>query len=128
MNGLAPDTARVGLLARWIDKQPALHARVQDPEAVARGKVMFESEDLGCATCHSGLHLTNNESVFVGTGAVLQVAPLVGLSFRAPFMHNGCAKTLAERFGACGGGERHGHTEQLSVDQRSDLTAYLESL
>jgi hypothetical protein len=43
-------------------------------------------------------------------------------------MHDGCAPTLADRFGACGGGDRHGHTSQLTADQVADLVAYLDSL
>ena len=55
---------------------------------------------------------------------------LVGIASRAPFMHDGCAKTLKERFTntACGGGDQHGKTSQLSDAQLDDLVAYLESL
>jgi hypothetical protein len=128
MNGPVPDAERANLLAEWIDKQPALHATSPDALAVERGKTLFESDALGCVTCHNGEHLTNNKAAFVGTGAVLQVPSLIGVSFRAPFMHDGCAKTLADRFTGCGGGERHGHTTQLTAEQTLDVTAYLESL
>jgi hypothetical protein len=44
-------------------------------------------------------------------------------------MHDGCAPTLADRFGAtCGGGDRHGATSHLMPAQLADLTTYLESL
>jgi hypothetical protein len=45
-------------------------------------------------------------------------------------MHDGCAPTLRERFGApsCSGGERHGSTSTLSASDVDDLVAYLESL
>jgi hypothetical protein len=44
-------------------------------------------------------------------------------------MHNGCAKTLTERFDpACGGGDAHGKTSQLGTDQIGDLVVYLSSL
>jgi hypothetical protein len=43
-------------------------------------------------------------------------------------MHDGCATTLADRFGACGGGDKHGHTSQLTAAQVADLVAYLDSL
>ena len=29
---------------------------------------------------------------------------------RAPYMHDGCATTLADRFTKCGGDARHGNT------------------
>jgi hypothetical protein len=128
MNGPVPDAERGSLLAQWIDKQPALSATSPDAMAVERGKTLFESEELACVTCHTGDHLTNNKAAFVGTGAVLQVPSLIGVSFRAPFMHDGCATTLADRFGPCGGGEQHGHTSQLTAEQKLDVTAYLESL
>jgi hypothetical protein len=44
-------------------------------------------------------------------------------------MHDGCAKTLADRFVApCGGGDQHGVTSHLGAAQIADLVAYLESL
>jgi hypothetical protein len=59
----------------------------------------------------------------------LQVPSLRGLGLRAPFMHDGCAKTLEERFTSdCGGGDKHGHTSHLTSAEISDLTAYLRSL
>jgi hypothetical protein len=128
MAGPAPDAERATLLAQWIDHQPALRATPPDPSAADRGEVLFDSAELGCTNCHSGEHFTNNQSEFVGTGAVLQVPSLVGVSFRAPFLHDGCAKTLADRFDVCGGGESHGHTAQLTEPQRNDLAAFLESL
>jgi hypothetical protein len=43
-------------------------------------------------------------------------------------MHDGCAAKLLDRFGACGGGDKHGHTSQLQPAQLADLVAYLRSL
>ena len=81
-----------------------------------------------CVSCHNGQQLTNNQTDFVGTGGSFQVPRLVGLAFRAPYLHDGCAKTLADRFGACGGGDSHGHTSQLSPQQIGDLVAFLQTL
>jgi cytochrome c peroxidase len=64
----------------------------------------------------------------VGTGRAFQVPPLMGLAARAPYMHNGCATTLHDRFGPCGGGDKHGKTSHLSAAQINDLVAYLETL
>ena len=36
-----------------------------------------------------------------------------------PFLHNGCAPTLRDRFGVCGGGEAHGRTAHLTQEQIS---------
>jgi len=54
----------------------------------------------------------------------------VGIGTRGPFMHNGCAATLADRLTdpTCGGGDKHGGTSSLTPDQMSDLLAYLNSI
>ena len=120
---------KVGLAA-FLDRIPApAPGAVVDATAVARGQAIFRSSQTGCATCHNGALLTNNALVDVGTGAAFKVPSLLGIGARAPFMHDGCAPTLADRFGpTCGGGDAHGRTSHLSATELSDLTAYLESL
>jgi hypothetical protein len=72
--------------------------------------------------------MTNNTTVDVGTGAAFQVPSLIGLAYRAPFLHHGCAPTIEDRFGDCGGGDKHGKTSMLTTSERADLVAYLKSL
>jgi len=112
-------------LGPWLDRIAPAPGTVRDAASRARGETVFAAE---CARCHSGPLFTNNELVDVGTGAPLKVPSLVGLSARAPFIHNGCAPTLADRFGPCGGGDKHGKTSQLTQAQVADLVAYLEAL
>lgn len=117
--------------ARWIDSIPdPVISPVADAAAVERGKAIFNDANVACASCHSGLRMTNNQSVDVGTFGVMQVPSLRGLAARAPYMHDGCAPTLEDRFTntSCGGGDQHGHTSQLSSGQVSDLVAYLKTL
>jgi DNA-binding beta-propeller fold protein YncE len=130
MGGLQPGPGHVDALAGWVDSIPLVPATPPvDAAAVTRGHDLFTSPELACATCHSGPKLTNNQTVNVGTGEALQVPSLLGLSHRAPYMHDGCASTIAERFGGtCGGGESHGHVKQLGASQFADLLAYLKSL
>ena len=129
MSGFSASDADVTALGSWIQTLPALHAVTATSAAAMRGQALFESDQVGCASCHSGEHFTNNQNADVGTGGSFQVPSLHGLSARAPYMHDGCAKTLAERFAPdCGGGDKHGHTSQLSAAQLADLTAYLDSL
>jgi mono/diheme cytochrome c family protein/DNA-binding beta-propeller fold protein YncE len=123
---LAPD--QVAELRRWLDTIPALPRAAGDAAVVSRGRALFEDAALGCATCHVGPTLTNNTTVDVGTGLSLQVPSLRGLAWRPPYLHDGCAVTVTDRFGACGGGDKHGHTSQLAPSQLADLTAYLLSL
>ena len=115
-------------LANWIDAQPALQRTDYDVAAAERGRLLFESDETRCATCHSGEALTNNATVNVGTGQGLQVPSLRGVSFHAPFLHDGCALTLSDRFGSCGGGDAHGVTSQLTTTQVADLVDYMKSL
>ena len=53
-------------------------------KAAERGKALFHSGTVGCAACHGGPDLTNNQSYDVGTGGVFQVPQLHGLKLRAP--------------------------------------------
>lgn len=72
--------------------------------------------------------MTNNQTVDVGTGGRFQVPSLIGVGSRAPYLHDGCAPTLTDRFGACGGGDLHGVTSTLSPADVGDLVAYLKTL
>lgn len=132
--GGAPQSAdRKNALAHWLFQlaPPAAIVSTDDPRA-ARGKALFESTGVGCSGCHSGAKLTSNQNVFVGTtasGVTLQVPSLHGVGYRAPFIHDGCAVTLRDRFNpSCGGGDLHGKTSALSEGQIGDLIAYLQSL
>ena len=132
---LAPEQVTATL--RWIDHQPRVPtAAPADPAAVDRGRALFNDKGVSCASCHAGDKFTNNMSADVGTGTsaeigmgeMFQVPSLLNVSARAPFMHDGCALTLADRFGPCGGGDKHGVTSTLSKAQLADLVAFLESL
>lgn len=128
MSGPPLTAEHVGVLGKFLDAIPALApARASTDASAARGKVLFASA--GCATCHAGTALTNNQTVDVGTGHALQVPSLRGVAYRLPLMHSGCATTMAARFDAsCGGGDRHGVTSTLTPNQLADLIAYLETL
>jgi hypothetical protein len=133
MGGPHEDPSRVAALAGWLGSltPPARMVDGTSPEAL-RGKDLFESKDVGCSGCHAGDKFTNNQNAAVGTtptGHTLQVPSLIGVGFRAPYLHTGCAATLRDRFDpACGGGDAHGTTSQLSVAQIDDLISYLKSL
>lgn len=104
---------------------------IVDPDApeAARGRSVFELA--GCPECHAGPAVAKTANVDVGVESPgeFQVPALRGVGYRAPFLHNGCAKTLRDRFDpACGGGDKHGKTSQLSPAELDDLIAYLRSL
>ncbi len=122
--GGTPPSDRGAALGAWLDGLPTpAPAPSTNIAAVARGKDHFQGAGQ-CASCHAGDALTNNSVVDIGTGAAFKVPSLLGVAARAPFLHDGCAATLADRFGACGG-DRHG---VAAPDQIADLVAYLETL
>jgi mono/diheme cytochrome c family protein len=129
MGGPPLSNPQVDALGGWLDElPPPVSPRAADPDAIVRGGNLFHGE-AQCATCHSGGMYTNNQTVAVGTGQAFQVPSLVGISLRLPVMHDGCARTLHERFRAdCGGGDEHGRTSHLSAAQIDDLVAFLETL
>lgn len=130
MQGPPLPPAMVETLGRWLDAQAPLPKSPSSPDAVARGRALFHDARVACSTCHTGALLTNNQAADVGTGRPLQVPSLRGIAERAPFMHDGCAPTLRDRFTnpACSGGDRHGVVSHLTREQVSDLVSYMESL
>jgi hypothetical protein len=123
------DPEQRGALRDWIDSVPkAPTADGLDPDAVERGRALFQAEDMACATCHVGPDYTDNLAHDVGTGAAFITPSLVDVNVRAPLFHDGCALTLEGRFGPCGGGDKHGITSKLTKADESDLVAFMQSL
>jgi mono/diheme cytochrome c family protein len=131
MGGVRQSSPRLQRLTEFLfSLPPPPPIRDASDATVARGQALFDSADVGCATCHSGAKLTNNQSVAIDSvlAQKLQVPSLVAIGYRAPFMHTGCAATLADRFNPACGGNAHGNTSGLNAEQLGDLVAYLESL
>jgi mono/diheme cytochrome c family protein len=133
MGGLDQGPLATTALSRWIFALEPREPVVDSADVAAlRGKAIFTSEGAQCSTCHSGDKFMSNTSVEVGTtdrGHKLQVPSLVGIAYRAPFLHDGRAKTLRERFDPSkGGGDKHGRTSHLTAPQIDDLIAYLSSI
>lgn len=126
MSGPELASDQLAALRGWLEQLPAPKRPTVDPAAKARGETLFLGKG-ACATCHSGPSYTNNATVDVGTGAALQVPPLVGVGARSPFMHAGCAATLTERFTTCAT-SAHGSTANLTTGEVSDLVTFLSSL
>jgi cytochrome c553 len=131
MSGPVLAADQIDGLMTWIDGQPRVpRAAPTDTAAVERGRALFNDPTrAACASCHAGAKLTNNSTVDVGTGGAFQVPSLVGVGSRGPFMHDGCAKTLADRFSntACGGAN-HGKISGLSSNEIADMITYLQSI
>ena len=130
MGGIHQNVTRLATFENWLFAMKApVPMKAADDPAVVRGSAIFASA--GCKSCHSGSKFSNYQTIDVGTHSAvpLQVPSLIGIGYRAPFIHDGCAPTLFDRFNpACGGGDLHGATSKLTATDTGDLVAYLESL
>jgi cytochrome c peroxidase len=111
--------------------------------AAERGKRLFFSKEVGCASCHSGPYYTDSslQKPFklhdVGTGQddpsekmgpLYDTPTLLGIYRTAPYLHHGKAKTLREVLTTCNQGDRHGRTSYLKATEIDDLVEFLRSL
>jgi cytochrome c peroxidase len=132
MGGLKQGPRHINAFSLWLSKVPAVPSSPRGTiEQIEHGKQLFNDQVVGCASCHSGSHYSNNLSADVGTGRKFQVPQLRSIATRAPYMHDGCAATLRDRFTAsatCTGGDNHGKISHLSDAEIDDLVAYLETL
>ena len=133
MGGVHQSSDRLSALSDWLfELQPPVAEVPSDDAAVLRGRRLFESLEVGCASCHRGAALTDNNSYDVGTGNAgerFQVPSLIGIGTRSKLIHDGCASSLRERFELdCAGGDRHGKVSQLEATEIDDLVSYLQTL
>lgn len=133
MGGPVLNADQNAALANYIDKFPAMPAPANPSVSAAvieRGQALFNDATVGCATCHSGPRFSNNQTMDVGSqDGYLQVPSLLGVWARAPYLHDGCAKTMADRFTlACDKRSMHGNITGLTTADSLALSAYLETL
>ena len=127
MGGTMPAAAAVGDLGRFLDALPAPRAPTRMvPVADTAGRAAFAKA--GCDGCHAGDRLGSNATVNIGRAEAMQVPSLVGVARRGPWMHDGCAKTIRQRFTdpTCGG-TTHGEVAKLMPDELDDLVGWLET-
>lgn len=97
--------------------------------AIARGKHLFASESVGCASCHSGNQLTDQQAYDLAEDLKTVDTPsLVGIAHSAPYYHDGSAATLEAVLLENGNIHGMGRLAKLTTRDRSDLIAYLETL
>ena len=124
MHGLPLNTAHAAALERYVFSLPPMSpVPPEDPDAVARGEALFA--EVGCAACHNGPRLSNEQTVAMAQYGALQVPTLKGVRYRAPYMHDGRSADLHEAvldmlaFSLPGG---------ATPADRDDIVAYLRSL
>lgn len=132
-------------LTQYLEGVPNPHAPPTKglTPAQARGKAVFERQDVGCSGCHTGPALTDGATWELGTAgdeekqvnAILATVgkadplqfntpSLRGLWHTAPYLHDGRAETLLDVLDQTA----MGNTDQLSLEQKLDLVEYLRSL
>jgi len=127
MGGTKKGPRHVNAMQSWMGNIPRIpnSASLATPAQIDHGKALFASAN--CNSCHSGDLFTNNTNQDVGTGKAFQVPSLLGLANRAPYLHDGSALTIKDRF-TVPGADKHGNTQNLSASDIDDLVAYLETL
>jgi mono/diheme cytochrome c family protein len=116
MQGPTLANDRIAALEGWLVALPPLAVSPPaDPDAVTRGAVRFEAS---CASCHAGPKHTDNSTRNVGTGGSFQVPSLVGVGWRAPYLHDGAAPSLDEAI----------FVHNKAITDTTDLIAYLRTL
>ncbi|MGF1453241.1 MAG: hypothetical protein ACFB21_14335 [Opitutales bacterium] len=107
--------------------------------AAARGKLVFERQDVGCAYCHGAPLYTNLRKFEVGTGTQApgiaddptdeyDTPTLIELWRSGPYLHDGRAATIRDVLTTHNLNDRHGRTSGLTAQELDDLEAYLLSL
>ena len=137
--GLSTNLDALVAYVESLDETPASPYRNADGSLTTdaqAGQQLFDS--LNCASCHSGDYFTDGNRWDVGTiqassgqgmgqplaGVGFDTPSLLGLWFKAPYLHNGQAATLQDVLNS----SAHGGTDTLTNAQRDQLAAYLLQL
>jgi DNA-binding beta-propeller fold protein YncE len=133
-DGLLVDLDSVQAYIDEIVQPPT--APAADAGAIGRGKILFDSPDTQCSTCHSGADFTDNQLHAVlnpmsltsdDSFPMANTPALHGLFLRAPYFHDGRSPSLTDLLTRADASS-HGKTSQLATSDVSDLVAYLNSL
>jgi YVTN family beta-propeller protein len=103
-------------------------------ESAQRGKLVFESEKAGCATCHSGPYFTDSNIHDVGLGSPrdrykgYNTPTLRGVYQKVKLLHDGRAESLDDVVTGPHSPEKVAGTAPLTEEEAKDLVEYLKSL
>ena len=122
MGGLGLEQAEAELVAAFVDwtPEPDVPLAGSDSEAIARGQLIFEREDVGCAGCHSGAAYTDNEAYEMLGLESVRTRGLVGIAASAPYFHDGSAPSMRAVLERVRDGSM-GDTSMLDGQQLADL-------
>ena len=149
MRGPELSAADLAALTAFVTELPLMPNPYCGPqgeisEAAQRGRQIFEDDDR-CSECHATERYSTGERRNVGLGFgrpddialsdgetihkdEFDIPHLLGVWNRAPYLHDGRAKTLLEIFQQHNPHDEHSTTSDLSEDQLRDLVEYLKTL
>ncbi len=131
-SGIAPSDASD--LQAYLESLPAVRTMKSSSQstlasASARGKELFASKELGCASCHAGVNYSDGKSYeFSDDLPKVNTPSLIGLAASAPYYHDGSAATLRDLLLENGSVHGMGKLSQLKAHDVDALVAYLETL
>jgi YVTN family beta-propeller protein len=145
LSGRSPDLDALAIYTNSFEfvLSPHIPGPGKLTDTAERGKKLFFSKEVGCATCHSGPYYTDSrlEKPFnlhdVGTGKddpsekmgpKYDTPTLLGVYRTAPYLHHGKAATLHDVLTTCNKEDKHGRTSHLKPAELDDLVAFLKSL
>ncbi|HEY8089933.1 MAG TPA: cytochrome C peroxidase, partial [Polyangiaceae bacterium] len=111
---------------------PAVAAKADIAQRVARGSEIFHSQAAGCSQCHSGDRATDNERHDVQSktnndrSGNFNTPSLRFVGGGGPYFHDGRYKTLRQLL--TDADRKMGHTAQLNNDDLEALESYLRTL
>jgi cytochrome c553 len=114
-------------IASYVDSMGHETASHEDPDAVARGREVFQRADVGCVTCHPAPLYTDGKAHVLYAREPINTPSLRGVGSTPPYLHNGYLddlRAVLESASKVGMGE----TAHLSEGERDDLEAFLRTL
>ncbi|MBV8763169.1 MAG: PQQ-binding-like beta-propeller repeat protein, partial [Deltaproteobacteria bacterium] len=96
LGGMGLSPTQTDALASYLEALPAPKAPTRDVAMVSRGKQLFDSAELGCASCHDGKAYTDREKHKLASVTLPEAdtPSLIGLAASAPYFHDGSAVTI----------------------------------
>lgn len=129
MGGHGLQLSDVDAIERFVDfTRHADHdLKGSTSESALRGQALFSREDVGCAGCHNGPELTDNETYEMAGLTNVRTPGLAGVAVSAPYLHDGRLDSLRSVLEWARSGEM-GDTSMLSESEMDDLETYLRTL
>jgi DNA-binding beta-propeller fold protein YncE len=129
LGGTGLNETEVKQMTAYLESLPPPRVPARNKKQVSRGKKMFESDALGCDTCHSGKHFSDGSVHDLGSDMEKVDTPsLIGVSASAPYYHDGSAATLEALLRDTGLVHGMADFDELDDQEIADLVAYLETL